>query len=367
MWSEQKIKSKKDYFVKQRKEPTGYFSEFVVRTFYCIYESCSIHKSTSCPAREVSNYAIKDIVYAGFYNNRPDHDYDSVINDCKNHLMNMGYIHLEQRDGDEFIVIDKPLDFLAPGEHELFLRKYNIQETFKPNIQFDVGIQPIQNQNELSALFYHMINPDHYPDPYEEIKEYDTNTSSYFPCEICDGHYVVRHGSNGFFFGCSNYPRCKSTKTIADKTYSWFVQRGINIYEIEMPCWKCGKPIKLRSYFPHIDLLADQHELVRKLNLSIIRLGTIDTLDQYLSSKYKEIYKRFSKQFNGEYIANNCPHCKSLQGTSLTLESMYKLLIDVQKDNILPSCIVETLYVTETSLPRKEWQDIVTEVLKYQR
>lgn len=92
----------------------------------------------------------------------------------------------------------------------------------------------------------------------------------------------------------------------------------------------------------------------------------IDTLDQYLSTKHKEIYRRFSKQFNGEYIANNCPHCKSLQGASLTLESMYNLLINAQKNNTLPSCIVETLAVTETSLPKKEWKDIITGVLEFQ-
>ncbi len=366
MWPEQKIQNQKEYFAAQRKRPTGNLTEYVVRTYYCIYKGCSIYKSDSCPAREVSNYKIKNIVYEGFYNNRPDHDYNSVINDCKNYLMNMGYIHLEQRDGDEFIFIDKPLDFLNPGEHETYLKKYNIQETFEAQNQFDVDIHPVHNENALSALLYHMADPEHFPDPYEEIQAPDTDSSSFLSCDICDGHYVIRHGKNGSFFGCSNYPRCKSTKTIADQTYSWFAQHGLNIYEVEVPCWKCGKSIQLRSYFPQIDLSKDQPELARKLDLSIIRLGTINTLDQYLSAKHKDIYMGYSKQFNGEYMANHCPHCQSLQGTNRAVESMYKLLIDALKGYALPACIAETLTVTETSLSKREWKDVITKVLKYQ-
>ena len=46
-----------------------------------------------CLANEVSNYKIKSIIYEGFYNNQPDHDYSNVITDCKNYLVNMGYIY----------------------------------------------------------------------------------------------------------------------------------------------------------------------------------------------------------------------------------------------------------------------------------
>ncbi|MDF3001610.1 MAG: putative C-terminal domain of topoisomerase [Bacillota bacterium] len=370
MWSEQKIQSKKDYFAKQRKEPTGYFTEYVVRTYYSIYEGCSLHKSHSCPAREVSNYKIKDTVYAGFYNNQPDHDYNSVINDCKNHLINMGYIHLEQKGGNEFVFIDKPLDFLVPSEHESYLRRYGIldREFSEFKSRSDIQINPIKNQNKLTALLNHMIDPEHHLDPFDGMHISDTDSSKGFSCELCDGHYIIRSGIHGTFFGCSNYPKCKSTKTIQDKTYSWLETHGIHIYEVEQPCWKCGKSIKLRSYFPHIDLISDQPELAKKLDLTIIRLGMIETLDKYLSSNYEEIYMRFSKQFNGEYMANNCPHCRSLQGSTMSLESMYHFLADaVRKQQALTSHISETIAVNEIFLSKKEWKDIVTEVLKFQR
>ena len=34
------------------------------------------------------------------------------------------------------------------------------------------------------------------------------------PCVICDGTYKFRKGARGSFFGCSNYPKCTSTKDI---------------------------------------------------------------------------------------------------------------------------------------------------------
>lgn len=38
-WSEEKIRSQKKYFKEQRLNPTGNFTEFVVRTFYYIYKT----------------------------------------------------------------------------------------------------------------------------------------------------------------------------------------------------------------------------------------------------------------------------------------------------------------------------------------
>ena len=36
-WSKEKIKDKKEYFLSQRKNPTGKFTEMVVRTYFLIY------------------------------------------------------------------------------------------------------------------------------------------------------------------------------------------------------------------------------------------------------------------------------------------------------------------------------------------
>ena len=73
---------------------------------------------------------------------------------------------------------------------------------------------------------------------------------------------------------------------------------------------------------------------------------------------------RFSKQFAGEYMANNCPHCHSLQGSTISLELMYNFITDTIQN--LDTHISETIPVTETSLPKSEWKSIIIEILKYQ-
>ncbi|MFZ7101424.1 MAG: topoisomerase DNA-binding C4 zinc finger domain-containing protein [Peptococcaceae bacterium] len=367
MWSEAKIQSQKEYFAAQRKQPTGNFTEYVVRTYYCIYKGCSKHQSNSCPAKEVSNYRIKNVIYEGFYHNQPDHDYQNVIGNCKKHLIEMKYIHLMQHGNDDYIFIDKPLDFLLPGEHEAYLKKFCIEDRILPEFQvsYDIQYNAITNHDEGMALLNHMFDPEHYNDPFEKMHPSAATPSENFSCELCDGHYVVRYGTHGAFFGCSNFPRCRSTKTIEAETYSWFMKQGIRIYEVEQPCWKCGKPIKLRSYFPHLDLMLDQPELAQRLDLSIIRLSIIETLDKYLSSKYPEIYSRFSKKFNGVYIANNCPYCHSLQGSTMSLESARGYLTElIKKHQSISKHIAEKIAITETSLPKNEWKSVITEVLK---
>ncbi|MGB8453107.1 MAG: topoisomerase DNA-binding C4 zinc finger domain-containing protein [Anaerocolumna sp.] len=369
MWSEAKIQSQKEYFAAQRKQPTGNFTEYVVRTYYCIYKGCSKYQSKSCPAKEVSNYRIKNEIYKGFYNNKPDHDYQNVIDNCKKHLIEMKYINIAQQDNEDYFSIDKPLDFLLPGEHETYLKKFCIEDRSLSEFQMPDSIQfnAINSPDEAIALLNHMLDPEHYDDPFEEMHSSADTPSMNFSCELCDGHYVVRHGTYGAFFGCSNYPKCRSTKTIEEKTYSWFEKQGIRIYEVEQPCWKCGKPIKLRSYFPHLDLMLDQPDLAQKFDLSIIRLGIIETLDQYLSSKYQEIYTRFSKKFGGEYTANNCPYCNSLQGSTMSLDTAFGYLTDlIRKHQSITKHIAETIAVTETTLPKNEWKSIITEVLKHQ-
>ncbi len=369
MWPEAKIQSQKKYFAAQRKQPTGNFTEYVVRTYYSIYKNCSKHQSNACPAREVSNYRIRNIVYEGFYNNQPDHDYQNVIENCKKHLIEMKYIHLAQQGQDDYIFVDKPLDFLLPGEHEVYLKKFGIEERSRSKAQVPYTIQyhAITDEDVAAALLNHMFDPEHYDDPFEEMHPSAAAPSENLSCELCDGHYVVRHGTHGAFFGCSNFPRCRSTKTIEEQTYAWFKKQGIRIYEVEQPCWKCGKPIKLRSYFPHLDLLLDQPELAQKLDLSIIRLSIVDTLDEYLSSKYQEIYPRFSKKFDGEYVANNCPYCHSLQGSTMSLKTAYDYLTErIRKRQPITEHIAEKVAVTETTLPKNDWKIIITEVLKRQ-
>ena len=62
MWSKEKAQHQREYFSQQRRNPTGNFTEFVVRTYYCIDKACRAHKSNCCFADEVNNNKIKNII-----------------------------------------------------------------------------------------------------------------------------------------------------------------------------------------------------------------------------------------------------------------------------------------------------------------
>ena len=368
MWSKEKAQHQREYFSQQRRNPTGNFTEFVVRTYYCIDKACRAHKSNCCFADEVNNNKIKNIIYEGYYHNQPDHDFNAVIDDCKRNLMEMGYIHLEHRENREIIFLNKPLDFLAPGEHESYLQKFRIQKETENTGGVDVTFQPVTDQNTLTALLNHMINPDRCRDPFDQTPPEGTpkKVLTDIPCDRCGGHYILRNGRYGLFFGCSNFPKCKNSKTVADVTYSLFAKNGIDLYEVEMPCWKCGKSIKLHSYFPQLDLIKTQPALAEALDLSVIRLSIVDSWDQYLTKKYKEIYLKASKKAGFSYVANNCPHCHSLQGSQMTLSKVYDFLLTALENHTLPDYVVETLDINEATLPKEEWREVIEAIMENQ-
>lgn len=125
-WSDEKIESKRQYFLQQRKEPTGNFTEFVVRVYFSVYKKCSENKNNLCKSSDVSSYKIKYIVYEGVYGGQPDHDNRGVIDDCMKHLKEMHYIGFKKENDAWYIYIKKKLDFLLEGEHEFYKNKYGI-------------------------------------------------------------------------------------------------------------------------------------------------------------------------------------------------------------------------------------------------
>jgi len=126
MWTKEKIQNKKDYFKEQRIIKTGKFTEFTVRVYYCIYKACVLNNSRSCLANESNAYKIKNIIYEGFYGDKPDHGNQGVIDDCKKHLKEMGYIKYRKDNNKWYIDIMQPLDFLLEGEHEFYMKRYQI-------------------------------------------------------------------------------------------------------------------------------------------------------------------------------------------------------------------------------------------------
>lgn len=129
-WNDEKIERQRNYLANERIERRGNFTEFVVRTYYCIYKACSLNDGACCLASDVSAYKIKFIIYDGIYHT-PDHDNKSVIDDCVKKLKLMYYIKFKKENEKWMIYINKPLDFLLPNEHEQYLERFQINNSVK--------------------------------------------------------------------------------------------------------------------------------------------------------------------------------------------------------------------------------------------
>lgn len=125
-WSKKQIVDQTLYFAKERTEKKGIFTELVVRMYYCIYKACSLNDGISCDSKDVAFYKVKDILYEGFYDTGTFHR--GVIDDCIKHLTLMHYIRFRKVDDRWTICMNRPLDFLLEGEHEAYLKKYDITE-----------------------------------------------------------------------------------------------------------------------------------------------------------------------------------------------------------------------------------------------
>lgn len=335
MWSREKQEKQKEYFREQRTNKTGNFTEFVVRTYYCIYKACSINNTNYCLASEVTPYKIKNIIYEDIYGGQPDHDYNNVINNCFTHLEQLQYIHHDNSKSREYIFIDKPLDFLLEGEHEYYLKKYNIQ-------------------NKISLDKENMISMK------KSIDKMPMEISS-IDCEKChNGKYALRIGKYGYFYGCSNYPTCKDTKSISDFIYTYLVTNGINIYEIKTNCWSCGNEISLISYFPEFDFISSKTPFPEYDDWYVVKLGAIPSIDKQIIEKYPNVDIRFSKLAGFSYPVNICPHCNNIQGARLALSSMHDYLQKELENKNIEKYVIEKMKINNKSTLKEDLKEIVS-------
>lgn len=334
MWDRRKIQDKWRYFHRQRKTPTGNFTEFVVRTYYAIYDHCRAGGGASCPAAAVRNRNICRFVYHGIYD-QPDHDYDHVIEDCKKNLREMGYIRLSE--DKQTVFLDRPLDFLLEGEHEKYLAMLDIEDG-KPSAS---------------------DAPPDVPEPPE--------APGAVRCPSCGGPMVLRRGKYGLFFGCGMFPKCRGTLSVADGTYALLQRDGLALYRFNRPCWKCAAPLELKSYFPLLDFKQSAPDLAEKLKaLYVIRLSTLPALDDYLAEQYEQLQERFSKQAGFSYVANICPHCNALQGSLMTLSHVYDALDALPVEKLQKSVFIRVA-VNEATLSREEWTEAVELLLQREK
>lgn len=124
-WTNEKILHQKQYFESQRKEPTGIFTELVVRTYYYIYKCCEQNRNTHCPSSDISRYKILRFIFEEFDDTQTY--VASTIDDCIKKLKLMHYIRFVKENDKWIVYIVKPLDFLLEGEHEAYMDKLQIK------------------------------------------------------------------------------------------------------------------------------------------------------------------------------------------------------------------------------------------------
>lgn len=323
--------SKRAYFAAQRQQPTGNYTEFVVRVYYLTLKACGGELGGQCPVGAVRNRRGAFAVYDGIYDH-PDHESQSIIENCLGDLVKTGYLSRWREGERELLQVKKPLDFLLEGEHGAYLKKYGIGQ----------------------------------PEGAATAKERATENTLplHTPCVCGRGHYVLRTGKYGPFFGCSRFPQCRSTKSPASLSYLILQREGLRIYETGHICWRCGQSIKLRSYFPHLDLLLAEPAFAQAYDLSVVRLSHSDSLDQYLAGIYPEIQQRYSKKAGFSYMGNTCPHCGGLQGSQMSLWGMYDFLLACCQAGTLEKQVVRRITPGPKLLPWGEWQAIVAAVLE---
>ncbi len=62
-----------------------------------------------------------------------------------------------------------------------------------------------------------------------------------FVCDVCGGKMLKRWSRNGFFLGCENYPKCKTTSDLGDDGKPAVPKLA------DVDCDKCGKPMVVKT------------------------------------------------------------------------------------------------------------------------
>ncbi|TEA85915.1 hypothetical protein [Lacticaseibacillus paracasei] len=115
------LEDKRAYYAQQRIKPTGKFTEMIVRSYYIIWALAHTNPDKECFTSQSNEHKIKDLVYQDLGD-----PVASVVADARNELVKMYYVRYVKDDEDNRwkIRLEKPLDFLQPGEDLAYRTKY---------------------------------------------------------------------------------------------------------------------------------------------------------------------------------------------------------------------------------------------------
>ena len=177
-------------------------------------------------------------------------------------------------------------------------------------------------------------------------------------CKKCSGNYILRDSKYGLFFGCSNFPKCKSTANFTDILYDYFSKSGIKIYRWEKECWKCAQKTDVYSYYMHYELGFIDEYLEAT---GCIGLGDIKILDRIIMDRIPTIKSIYSKTMNRRYIANTCSHCEALQGYNSVIVDPHEIFTELTYHHSMDKYLYEIIDIADI----EDFKENLAKVLKY--
>lgn len=270
-WSKEKVDKQKLNFVEQRQNPTGNFTEFVVRTYYFLCKVCSESDNKMVRSYITNKREIKEFLYKGIYD-KPDHMSQAVVDDCIKNLKRMSYIGFRKIENKWMIYIKKDLDFLLPGEHEKYIELLEIvkgyihgsNESYKGRLKSEKGLKVYKYKK---------------------------------PCYNCGKETEI-----------ITYITCFDNQ-MENFSYPWDKNRILK-----------GQDVITHLMDPSIEYYG--------INV----VGDIEELDKKLLDMYpKQIAIRYSNTTKTKYPMNICMHCGAIQGRYFVYRDINKFIEEMRQ------------------------------------
>lgn len=150
-------------------------------------------------------------------------------------------------------------------------------------------------------------------------------------CKLCSGHYVSKQGKSGAFFGCSNFPECKSTIDYNGFVSLVFAKEGISVYRWNRECWKCNRMIPVYSYYLNYTLNAYSDSTQAVFSNNNYGLGYNKPLDEMIAKDIPTLKMSHSKTEDVDYIANRCEFCDAMQGRYFIVDEPEEIEDDLEE------------------------------------
>lgn len=311
---------------------------------------CSSAKETICASikGKICNALME------FMDNAPSHLFeifadllDKVENCSNQEILSMFYLFpLDPNTGfpEENVIESKPEKKIdAP-----------MQKRFPSSSGVVVSMAPVRSNSRAKEILEGIVRSDY------DCHSTDFQTNSIkIPCDKCDGTYMLREGEHGPFTGCSNFPHCRSTKSIPELVLKFIDRYGIRVYRWNKLCYRCKKQTPVYSYY--LDYELSVIEGWSDFSFPIVGLGDLAYVDHLLSERYSCVKKMYSNTTKSSYIANSCIHCKALQGRNYVVEDPHEIISELWHNHQMERFLVDTIFIPDIKLLYDDIKELYTQ------